>query len=60
LAQVLKDGADKYGPDNWRKIGRADHLNHCLAHIFAHLAGDSGDEHLTHAACRLLFAMETE
>src|SRR5262245_38136020 len=60
VARILKDGADKYGPDNWRSIPRHEHLNHCLAHVLAHLAGDSSDDHLGHAATRLLFALETE
>jgi len=46
-------------PDNWKKIPQKDHLNHALAHIFAHLSGDTGDDHLNNATCRLLFAVET-
>lgn len=60
ISRVLKTGADKYGPDNWRKIDQDDHLNHALVHIMAWLAGDRQDDHLSHAACRMLFAMETE
>jgi hypothetical protein len=59
VARVLKQGADKYGDNNWRLICRADHLNHALTHVLAELAGDAQDEHLVHAACRLLFALET-
>lgn len=58
IAKVLKHGADKYGADNWRQIVVADHLNHALVHIHAFLAGDSQDDHLEHAACRMLFALE--
>lgn len=60
VAAVLKAGADKYGTDNWRKIGRADHLNHALTHLLAMQAGDTSDLHLEHAACRLLMALEAE
>lgn len=59
-SKVLKSGADKYGVDNWRSIPKVEHINHALAHIFAFGAGDRQDDHLTHAACRILFAMETE
>jgi len=59
IAATLAPAAIKYGPDNWRRIARKDHINHALAHIFAHLAADDADDHLKHAACRLLFAMET-
>lgn len=58
VARVLKHGADKYGPNNWRKLSENDHLNHAIAHIFARLAGDTQDDHLEHAACRLLMALE--
>jgi hypothetical protein len=59
IAATLAPAAIKYGEDNWRRIPRKDHVNHALAHIFAHLAGDDTDDHLNHAACRILFAMET-
>lgn len=60
IAAVLKHGAEKYGPENWRKISRRDNINHAIAHILAHQAGDKGEDHLTNAACRLLFALETK
>lgn len=59
VAAVVKHGKEKYGPDNWRKIPRKDHLDHALTHLFAYIAGDEQDDHLEHAACRLLFALET-
>lgn len=58
VAAVLHAGATKYGTDNWRGIPIADHLNHAMTHVFAWLAGDRSDDHLSHAACRLLMAME--
>lgn len=59
LAKTLKMGAEKYGEDNWRKLALKDHINHALNHILAWQAGDRSDEHLNHAACRTLFALET-
>lgn len=56
-AKVLKEGADKYGAENWRLIDVDDHLNHLLIHVYAYLAGDRSDEHLSHAVCRALFAL---
>ena len=62
VGQVLQVGEDKYGSDqNWRGIPARQHLRHATAHIFAYLAGDRSEpglEHLAHAACRLLFAIE--
>lgn len=55
---VLAPGAVKYGEDNWRKIPAKDHLNHALTHVFAFLAGDGQDDHLEHAACRMMMALE--
>lgn len=60
LAKVLKEGEEKYGSDkNWKRISTTDHLNHALIHIYAHLAGDTQDDHLSHALCRLAFAITT-
>jgi hypothetical protein len=58
VSEVLAHGARKYGEDNWRRIEVREHLNHCLAHLFAYLAGDGSDDHLEHAACRAAMALE--
>jgi hypothetical protein len=56
MTKVLKEGAEKYGADNWRLIDIEDHLNHMLIHAYAYLAGDKTDEHLSHIMCRAMFA----
>jgi hypothetical protein len=58
VAQVLHLGAVKYGENNWRGIPVSDHLNHALIHIYAYLSGDTQDNHLGHAACRMMMAHE--
>lgn len=60
VARVLREGAAKYGEDNWRKIEAKSLLNHALVHCLAWLAGDRSDDHLSHAACRLLMALDLE
>lgn len=60
LAAVLKRGAEKYGVDNWRGLTTGDHLNHALVHVYAYMAGDTQDDHLSHAFCRLMMAVGTE
>lgn len=57
IAQVHKQGGDKYGDTNWHNIPVNDHINHALVHIYAHLAKDASDEHLAHAATRMIFAL---
>lgn len=57
MANILYEGADKYGAWNWRRISVEENLNHALSHIFAHMAGDGTDDHLGHAFCRLHFAL---
>jgi hypothetical protein len=60
-AKVLEKGAKSHGPEeNWRLISANDHINHAQTHIWAYLAGDKQDKHLSHAAVRLLFAVETD
>lgn len=60
VGAVVKKGLERYAPNNWRLIERKDHLNHALTHLFAYCAGDKQDDHLEHAACRILMALETE
>lgn len=61
-AKVAREGATKYGETfgdrNYTKIPSTDHINHAIAHLYAHLAGDTSDEHLAHAIVRLLFAYD--
>lgn len=60
MCKVLYEGRRKYGFDgNWRQIPPKDHANHLLIHIFAWLAGDTSDEHLSHAMCRAMFLYAT-
>jgi len=56
MAQVYAEGAKKYEPDNWRKIPVEEHLNHAISHIYAHLAGDTQEDHIGHAQCRMNMA----
>jgi hypothetical protein len=59
IAKVLKYGADRYEPNNWRLIPQEDHINHALTHIIANLANDNQDDHIGHALCRLMMAYAT-
>lgn len=67
VSKILKEGADTYKDAdransleaNWRFIHRYEHVEHAMTHLLAHLAGDTSDDHLGHAATRLLFALET-
>lgn len=56
MCRVLDTGAKKYGEENWRKIGVRHHLNHMIAHVYAYLAGDRSDDHLSNIMCRAMFA----
>ncbi len=60
MTKVLKEGADKYGDDNWRSIPVRDHLNHLIIHAYAYLAGDTSDDHLSHIMCRAMFAQAVD
>jgi hypothetical protein len=58
VAKVLKHGADKYGANNWHLISVEENVNHAMVHLLANAAGDGSDDHLEHAACRILFALD--
>jgi hypothetical protein len=57
LAKVMHEGAQQYEVDNWRKISIDEHINHAFAHLWAYMAGDEQDEHLSHAHTRTMMAL---
>lgn len=62
-AEVAAYGANKYGETidnrNYIRIPVEDHINHCIQHLYAYLAGDTSDDHLGHAIVRAMFAYDT-
>jgi hypothetical protein len=56
IAETLYEGSLKYETDNWKKIPIDIHLGRCVQHIYAYLANDKTEDHLSHALCRLMFA----
>ena len=47
-----------YPDDNYKSISIDDHLGRALTHIWAYLIGDKSNDHLSHAACRTLMALD--
>ena len=45
---------------NYKKIPPEEHVNHAIQHLFAYLAGDESDDHLSHAILRAMFAYEVD
>lgn len=67
VARVLTFGAEKYGRDNWRQVEDAEtrYLDAALRHINACQRGEavdpeSGESHLAHAVCSLMFMLEMQ
>ncbi len=65
VGKVLTYGAQKYDPENWRKVDDLQnrYTSAALRHIFAHMEGEEDDRetglsHLAHAMCCLLFKLE--
>ena len=62
VAEVMGEGSRKYGDNlnpngTWQQIEVLAHINHALNHLFNYLAGDMSEDHLGHAACRVLGAL---
>jgi hypothetical protein len=56
VGRVLDHGS-KYGEENWHKTTVAENINHALMHLARFRAGEVGEPNLSHAACRILFAL---
>ncbi len=56
----MGEGAEKYEAWNWLRIDVPDHINHALTHLYAYLSGDTSENHLAHAACRVHMALELD
>lgn len=56
LGEILAEGSERYGDWNWLNIDMRSNLNHALRHIMLALDGNTDDDHLGHAFCRLMFA----
>lgn len=65
IAQVLAVGADKYGADNWRAgAAWSRYFAAAMRHLWAYWRGEdldaeTGRHHLAHAACCVLFLLES-
>jgi hypothetical protein len=65
VGEVLTFGANKYSPDNWRKLDNLEsrYMSAAMRHILAFNGGELNDNetdlsHLAHAICCLMFVLE--
>lgn len=65
--KVLTYGAQKYAPDNWRKVPEAKtrYFSAAMRHLWSWAKGETKDpetgiSHLAHALCSIMFMLELE
>ena len=58
LARTLAAGRRSHRAGVWRLKPVQNHLNHARKHLDLLASGSGGEDHLAHAACRLLMALE--
>jgi hypothetical protein len=57
IETVLAANEPKYA-GHWRQQAVAEHVAHAQQHLVAYAAGDRDEDHLAHAATRVLMAMQ--
>ena len=64
MADIMGEGAAKYGENNWRLVPARTHLNHALRHALKWSFGDNKEDHAGHFFTRammfLAMALEEE
>lgn len=65
ISILLEEGAKRHQDEDpmkpkWLGTPVREHLNRAMVHIFAYFSSDKSEDHLTHAACRLLFALHCD
>jgi hypothetical protein len=58
LARTLASGRRTHRAGAWRSKSVQKHLQHARRHLDLLASGAGGEDHLAHAACRLLMALE--
>jgi len=56
MAVVMKEGADKYGDDNWKQgVPEGVTINHLIEHLYKWQEGDRSELHLAKVAINAMF-----
>ena len=60
VAGIMERGERTHQGQDWRAMPAGFHLARARRHLDLLAAGDVSESHLTHAACRLLMALERD
>src|ERR1017187_601896 len=60
VARTTTDALKDHDEGGWRSLSRREHVSRTLRHLALYLSGDTSEEHLEHATCRMLMALDNK
>jgi hypothetical protein len=60
MEEVMAEGERIYGSEEWDTTAINEHVQHALDHLVKWRTRDRSEDHLAHAACRIMGALQQQ